>query len=103
LRKHGQPYPMGMRQRAVDYARSEKERGVGLIRVAAELGISPMTLRSWMRSDVLVPVHVTKPVAKRERPAHELARSASGIRACDAQSGVIVEGLDLDAAIQLSH
>ena len=100
LRRHGQPYPMGVRRRAVDYARSEKERSVGLIRVAAELGISPMTLRSWMRSHVLVPVHVTKPVAKGERARDERAQSVSGIRACDVRSGVVVEGLDLDAAIE---
>ena len=100
LRRHGQPYPVGVRRRAVDYARSEKARGVGLIRVAAELGISPMTLRSWVRSDVLAPVHVMKPIAQSELARDEHARSVSGIRAYDVRSGVVVEGLDLDGAIE---
>ena len=100
LRRHGQPYRMGLRRRAVDYARSEKARGVGLIRVAAELGISPMTLRSWMRPDVLVPVRVTKPITEKERARNEHPRPGRGLIACDLRSGVVVEGLDLDAVIE---
>ena len=46
-RRGGGPYPDAMRRWAVSYARSA---GVGVNRAADRLGISNVTLRSWMRA-----------------------------------------------------
>ena len=97
LKRHGRPYPMATRRRAVEYAEAEIERGVSNDRVAAELGISPVTLRAWIRVDVLRPVEI---VADSASVVSAIETDGRGLTAFDTRSGIRIEGLDLESAIR---
>jgi transposase-like protein len=99
LKRAGRPYPERARRRAIAYAEEERERGVGVRRIAKELGISPITLASWLRGGVLRRVEIVAD----SPPATKIESSANKreIVATDTRSGVRIEGLDLDALVAL--
>ena len=46
----GSPYPEALRRAAVDYHRQRREEGASVRVVAAELGVSGLSLSRWSRS-----------------------------------------------------
>jgi transposase len=86
-RGQGRPYPASDRARALDYAARLQREGVGLARIAREVGVAPNTLVKWLRASPFEPVEVVAV----ERRGHIL----HGPR------GVRVEGLSLEEIAQL--
>lgn len=45
----GRPYPVHIRSAVLAHVERRKRAGVGLVTSAAEIGVSPTTLRKWKR------------------------------------------------------
>lgn len=92
-RKRGAPrYPKEMQCWAVAYARGA---GVAISKAAAQLGISDMTLRSWMRAAEVK--SALEPVTIRS----EASRSAGAALTLTTAQGHVIGPLDLESAAAL--
>lgn len=99
---HGRPptavrYPAAFRVEVLALAGRRRAQGVGVARIARELGLSPQTLALWLRPRrprLLRAVDVTPD------PAPALARAVPGPVLITPQ-GVRIEGLDLPALVTL--
>ncbi len=90
LRRAGRPVSPELRGRVLQWVAQEREKGAGLARLGRRLGLSPETLRKWMRERVFVPVAIER-------------RSASGasLTVEDPVSGLRVINVDVDTAVEL--
>lgn len=95
LKRRGRPYPMATRRRAIEYARAQLDGGSSATRIARELGISAITLGSWMKGDVLARVEVIA------EPTAVAVQEVDPISVLDTRSGLRIEGLTLDAVVAL--
>src|SRR5262249_47000630 len=85
--------PAILRQRALEHARRRHEAGATTATIAAELGLSRVTIRRWTTSPAPVPVQVVDGTgAPEKRPSTLSVISPSGFR---------VEGLSLEEATTL--
>ncbi len=92
LESAGRPYPNELRARAARYGVERRSAGVGLDRVAKELGVARESLRAWMAGRPFEEVQI-------ERDAQQ--HVVSVIVVVDAFSGARVEGLDIEGAAEL--
>lgn len=84
-------YSVGLRQQAVAYWRAREPAGDGVRAVATALGIAPVSLRRWAEDARFRPVHVLADAAP-EPTRLVVVIDATGVR---------VEGVDLETAVQL--
>ena len=90
----GRPYPEAARAAAVQWAERRQREGLGLHRIASELGISPTTLRKWRQPhgglpSAFLPVQLVAPAS----PASAFV--------VHAPSGIRIEGLTLAELTEL--
>lgn len=89
----GRSYPEAARMAALDWAERQGRKGMGLVPLASELGISPSTLRKWQQqrrepSSTFCPVQVVEPSSSRGLVVH-------------APGGLRIEGLSIPELAEL--
>lgn len=93
-------YPPRMRQFAVAHAVSVRSAGGSVHRAARELGISEVTLASWLRAEPEAPK--LREVRVAASPVRSAPTSAStGTVVLTAPSGHVVSGLSVQQAAEL--
>ena len=90
LRRAGRPVPAELRVRVLQWVSQEREKGAGLARLSRQLGLSPETIRKWMRERVFVPVAIERVDA-----------GMSAMTVEDPVSGLRVTGLNLETTVEL--
>ena len=94
LEASGRPYSAGAKRSAREYAEERRrDRGVGLGRIASEIGVAPATLKSWLPQAALVPVRVVG--------VADDSTASSGLSLTDTRRNLRVEGLTLEGLITL--
>ena len=88
----GRPYLATDKARAVAFARSRQREGIGLAKVAREVGVNRLTLERWVQADVFADVEIVK---KPSEVAMERGYQVKGPR------GLVVEGLSIDELAEL--
>jgi transposase-like protein len=83
-------YSARLRQAAVAYWRGREPAGGGLLTVARELGIAPVSLRRWAQDERFRPVQMVPDPA-----------SPTDLRVVIEGTQVRVDHLDLETAVQL--
>jgi hypothetical protein len=86
----GRPYPAEHRARAVEYARARRSEGIGVDRIACELGLARGTLEKWLRRGDFVAVEIVEP-----NPIERGHWDVHGPR------GLRIEGVSLDEVVEL--
>src|SRR4051794_3643598 len=94
LKRAGRPYPERPKQAAVAYAREARGRGVALQRIADELGISPVTLTSWLGGSALRRVEIVADESTVRGECVSRDEAPRNLVAMDTRSGIRIEGLD---------
>ncbi len=98
-RPTGTRYSAAFRVEVVRHAQTRVREGVAVARIARELGLRAKTLTLWMRS---APAPKLRPVRVEHPPRHVPDAAVTDRRlVIVTPSGVRVEGLDLDAIVQL--
>jgi hypothetical protein len=89
-RKQGRPYPPEHRARALEYARARNQEGVGVYRIARELGLARGTLEKWLRGSEFVAVEIAEPPS-----------AGRGAWQVHGPHGLRIEGMSFDDVVEL--
>ena len=99
-RGRGRAYSDHVRRRAIEYFWARRDEGATIAEIGPEIGLHWRTLYGWARSAALqLPTAGFSPVEIIEAPAAEVR----GPLVVQHRSGLRVEGLDLDALVELQR
>jgi hypothetical protein len=99
-RGRGNPYPEGLRRRAVEYFRTRRKQRISPTKICLELGMGIATLRSWTS-----PKRARVEMASAGFERLEVINASSSLTTARfvvrGPAGLCIEGLDIDTLAEL--